>query len=154
MSNRHLPRLAGTHSGRLGHDRKPRERRCPEGRNRADRKAAGAIAISPAGGAFWSTRNEAGGDAGVPVDPGKEMAAQLGVPVEYLAYRNSRQIVDAVSTGAWDVSFLPQDPEREARMSFGPVYEVSDATYIVKAGLIGDQFRNARSARRQDRRRQ
>jgi polar amino acid transport system substrate-binding protein len=99
-----------------------------------------AIAISPAGGAFWSTRNEAGGYAGVPVDLGKEMAAQLGVPVEYVAYPNSGKIVDAVSTGAWDVSFLPKDAEREARMSFGPVYEVADATYIVKAGSMATNF--------------
>jgi polar amino acid transport system substrate-binding protein len=42
-----------------------------------------AIAISPAGGAFWSTKTESG-YAGVPVDLGKEMAAQLGVPVEYV----------------------------------------------------------------------
>jgi polar amino acid transport system substrate-binding protein len=99
-----------------------------------------AIAISPAGGAFWCTRNEAGGYAGVPVDLGKEMAAQLGVPVEYVAYPNSGKIVDAVSTGAWDVSFLPKDPEREARMSFGPIYEVADATYIVKAGSMATNF--------------
>ena len=99
-----------------------------------------AIAISPAGGAFWSTKNEAGGYAGVPVDLGKEMAAQLGVPVEYVAYPNSGKIVDAVSTGAWDVSFLPKDPEREARMSFGPIYEVADATYIVKAGSMATNF--------------
>ena len=45
-----------------------------------------AIAISTAGGAFWSTRTVSGGYAGVPVDLGKEMAAQLGVPVEYVAY--------------------------------------------------------------------
>src|SRR5450759_182664 len=89
-----------------------------------------AIAISPAGGAFWSTKNEAGGYAGVPVDLGKEMAAQLGVPVEYVTHNNSGQIVDDVSKGTWDVSFLPNDPEREARMSFGPIYEVADATYI------------------------
>ena len=99
-----------------------------------------AIAISPAGGAFWSTRNETGGYAGVPVDLGKEMAAQLGVPVEYVAYPNSGKIVDAVSTGAWDVSFLPKDAEREARMSFGPTYEVADATYIVKAGSMATNF--------------
>jgi len=99
-----------------------------------------AIAISPAGGAFWSTRNEAGGYAGVPVDLGKEMAAQLGVPVEYVAYPNSGKIVEAVSTGAWDVSFLPKDAEREARMSFGPIYEVADATYIVKAGSMATNF--------------
>lgn len=99
-----------------------------------------AIAISPAGGAFWSTRNDAGGYAGVPVDLGKEMAAELGVPVEYVAYPNSGQIVEAVSTGAWDVSFLPKDREREARMSFGPTYEVTDATYIVKAGSLATNF--------------
>jgi polar amino acid transport system substrate-binding protein len=99
-----------------------------------------AIAISPAGGAFWSTKTEAGGYAGVPVDLGKEMAAQLGVPVEYVAHNNSGQIVDAVGKGTWDVTFLPKDPEREGRMSFGPIYEVADATYIVKAGSAVKDF--------------
>jgi len=99
-----------------------------------------AIAISPAGGAFWSTKNEAGGYAGVPVALGKEMAAQLGVSVEYVAHQNSGQIVDAASKGSWDVTFLPKDPEREGRMSFGPIYEVTDATYIVKAGSPATDF--------------
>ena len=99
-----------------------------------------AIAISPAGGAFWSTRSEAGGYAGVPVALGREMAAQLGVSVEYVAHQNSGQIVDAVSKGSWDVTFLPKDPEREGRMSFGPIYEVTDATYIVKAGSPATDF--------------
>ena len=58
-----------------------------------------AIAISPAGGAFWSTKTESGGYAGVPVDLGREMAAQLGVPVEYIAHQNSGQIVDAAVEG-------------------------------------------------------
>jgi polar amino acid transport system substrate-binding protein len=93
-----------------------------------------AIAISPAGGAFWSTKTENGGYAGVPVDLGKAMAVQLGVPVEYIVYRNSGEITDAAAKGTWDVTFLPRDPERESRMSFGPTYEVADATYIVKAG--------------------
>jgi len=99
-----------------------------------------AIAISPAGGAFWSTKTEAG-YAGVPVDLGKEMAAQLGVPVEYVVHQNSGQIVDAVAKGTWDVTFLPKDPERESRMTFGPIYEVADATYIVKAGSTATDFR-------------
>ena len=98
-----------------------------------------AIAISPAGGAFWSTKTESG-YAGVPVDLGREMAAQLGVPVEYVAHNNSGQIVDAVSKGSWDVTFLPKDPEREGRMSFGPLYEVADATYIVKPGSAITNF--------------
>jgi polar amino acid transport system substrate-binding protein len=100
-----------------------------------------AIAISPAGGAFWSTRTEAGAYAGVPVDLGKAMAAELGVPVEYVVHQNSGQITDAASKGSWDVAFLPQDPERESKMSFGPVYEVADATYIVKPGSAVTDFR-------------
>jgi polar amino acid transport system substrate-binding protein len=92
-----------------------------------------AIAISPAGGAFWSTRTESG-YAGVPVDLGKDMAAQLGVPVEYVAFQNSGQITDSAGKGNWDITFLPKDPERETKMSFGPIYEVADATYIVKPG--------------------
>ncbi|MBR0697648.1 ABC transporter substrate-binding protein [Bradyrhizobium lablabi] len=99
-----------------------------------------AIAISPAGGAFWSTKSEAGGYAGVPVDLGREMAAQLGVPVEYVAHQNSGQITDAAAKNTWDVTFLPKDPERESKMSFGPIYEVADATYIVKPGSTVTNF--------------
>ncbi|CAN7731094.1 transporter substrate-binding domain-containing protein [Bradyrhizobium sp. LjRoot220] len=98
-----------------------------------------AIAISPAGGAFWSTKTESG-YAGVPVDLGKAMAAQLGVLVEYVAHNNSGQVVDAASKGTWDVTFLPKDPEREGKMSFGPIYEVADATYIVRPGSTVTNF--------------
>ena len=56
------------------------------------------------------------------------------MPVEYVPYTNSGNITNAASSGAWDVTFLPQDAERETKMSFGPIYEVADATYIVKAG--------------------
>jgi polar amino acid transport system substrate-binding protein len=100
-----------------------------------------AIAISPAGGAFWCTKTEAGEYAGVPVDLGKEMAAQLGVAVEYVIHQNSGQITDAAAKSAWDVTFLPKDTERESRMSFGPTYEVADATYIVKSGSSVTDFK-------------
>src|SRR5215213_2675861 len=98
-----------------------------------------AIAISPAGGAFWSTKT-ATGYAGVPVDLGKAMAEQLGVPVEYVVHNNSGQIVDAVGKNSWDVTFLPKDPEREGKMSFGPIYEVADATYITKPNSTVTNF--------------
>ena len=133
MSCRSMPRIAGLILGILvmtqgsaGADAL-RDQIAPTGKLRV------AIGISPAGGAYWSTKT-ATGYAGVPVDLGKEMAEQLGVPVEYVPYSNSGQIVDAVANKAWDVTFLPKDPEREGRMSFGPIYEVADATYIVKAG--------------------
>jgi polar amino acid transport system substrate-binding protein len=140
FNRRHLPRLAGLLLAFSAVTAVPasadalKDEIAPTGKLRV------AIAISSAGGAFWSTRNEAGAYAGVPVDLGREMAAELGVPVEYVAYQNSGQIVDAVPTGAWDVTFLPKDGEREARMSFGPSYEVTDATYIVKAGSLATNF--------------
>jgi polar amino acid transport system substrate-binding protein len=98
------------------------------------------IGVSAAGGAYWSKKNEAGEYTGVPVDLGKAMAAQLGVPVEYVAYSNSGLITDAASSGAWDVTFLPQDAERDTKMSFGPIYETADATYIIKAGSTVTNF--------------
>src|SRR5216110_2924158 len=134
MSSRSMPHFAGLILGILvmttsfaGADAL-KDEIAPTGKLRV------AIAISPAGGAFWSTKTESGGYAGVPVALGKEMADQLGVPVEYVAHNNSGQIVDATSKGTWDITFLPKDPEREGRMSFGPIYEVADATYIVKPG--------------------
>ena len=96
MSCRSLPRLAGLVLGALIMMAVPaladalKDEIAPTGKLRV------AIAISPAGGAFWSTRNEAGGYAGVPVDLGKAMAARLGIPVEYVTHNNSGQIVDAV----------------------------------------------------------
>jgi polar amino acid transport system substrate-binding protein len=142
MSNRNLPRICGLILGVSMMMAGPasadplKDEIAPTGKLRV------AIAISPAGGAFWSTKTEAGGYAGVPVDLGKEMAAQLGVPVEYVAHQNSGQIVDAVSKGTWDVTLLPKDPEREGRMSFGPIYEVADATYIVRAGSPATNFQS------------
>src|SRR4030088_43031 len=147
MSNQSWPRIAGLVLGvsimmAVPASADPlRDEIAPTGKLRV------AIAISAAGGAFWSTKNEAGGYAGVPVDLGKEMAAQLGVAVEYVVHQNSGQITDAASKGTWDVAFLPKDPEREARMSFGPTYEVADATYIVKAGSPATHLQKLHSPR-------
>jgi polar amino acid transport system substrate-binding protein len=98
-----------------------------------------AIGISPAGGAYWSTKTESG-YAGVPVDLGKALADQLGLAVEYVPYSNSGKITDAAAKAEWDVSFLPEDPERAKKIAFGPIYEVAEATYIVKAGSTIKDF--------------
>jgi polar amino acid transport system substrate-binding protein len=122
MSNQSWPRIAGLVLGvsimmAVPASADPlRDEIAPTGKLRV------AIAISAAGGAFWSTKNEAGGY------------------VEHVVHQNSGQITDAASKGTWDVAFLPKDPEREARMSFGPTYEVADATYIVKAGSSVTNF--------------
>jgi polar amino acid transport system substrate-binding protein len=140
MSRMSLPRIGGLIlgvsmmlSGSV-HADALRDQLVPTGKLRV------ALGISAAGGAYWSTKTEAGGYAGVPVDLGKAMADQLGVPVEYVAYPNSGLITDSVSTGAWDITFLPKDAERETKMSFGPIYEVTEATYIVKPGSTVTNF--------------
>ncbi|MGJ5178472.1 transporter substrate-binding domain-containing protein [Bradyrhizobium oligotrophicum] len=93
-----------------------------------------AIAVGPAGGAFWCVKSD-GGYAGVPVELGKAMAAQVGVPVEFVEHPNSNAIVEDAAQTAWDVAFLPKDGERETKMSFGPVYDSVDTTFIIRAGL-------------------
>src|ERR1700750_3474763 len=91
MFNRNLPRVCGLVLGVSMMTAAPagadplKDEIAPTGKLRV------AIAISPAGGAFWSNKTESGGYAGVPVDLGKEMAAQLGVPVEYVAYTKFRE---------------------------------------------------------------
>jgi polar amino acid transport system substrate-binding protein len=140
MFNRSLPRFAGLILGvsimmAIPASADPlKDQIAPTGKLRVG------IGVSAAGGAYWSNKNEAGAYTGVPVDLGKAMAAQLGVPVEYVAYPNSGEITNAASKGEWDITWLPQDAERETKMSFGPVYEVADATYIVKAGSTVTNF--------------
>ncbi len=117
MSNQSLPRLAGLVLGVLmmavpASADPLKDEIVPTGKLRV------AIGISPAGGAYWSTKTA----------------------VEYVAYPNSGLITDAASSGAWDVTFLPKDPDRETKMSFGPVYEIADATYIVKPGSTITNF--------------
>jgi polar amino acid transport system substrate-binding protein len=91
-----------------------------------------AIAVGPAGGAFWCVKSDSG-YAGVPVELGKAMAAQVGVPVEFIERPNSNAIME--DAGAWDVAFMPKDSERETKVSFGPAYDSVETTFIVRAGL-------------------
>lgn len=93
-----------------------------------------AIAIGPAGGAFWCVKSD-NGYSGVPVELGKAMAAQVGVPVEFVEHPNSNAIIDEAAQGAWDVAFMPKDAERATKVSFGPVYDSVETTFIIRAGL-------------------
>ncbi|MGJ4928743.1 transporter substrate-binding domain-containing protein [Bradyrhizobium sp. HKCCYLS2038] len=93
-----------------------------------------ALAVGPAGGAFWCVKSDSG-YAGVPVELGKAMAAQVGVPVEFVEHPNSNAITDEAGKGTWDVAFMPKDAERETKVSFGPVYDSVETTFIIRAGL-------------------
>jgi polar amino acid transport system substrate-binding protein len=95
-----------------------------------------AIAISPAPGPFWAGRDSLSHDPkGVTVDLGRAMADALGVPLKLVVYDNSGAITDAGDAGEWDVAFLPVDATRRQRLDFGPIYNVSESTFLVRPGL-------------------
>ena len=82
---------------------------------------------------FFVVRDDAGKPKGVTADIGEALAKKLNLPVEYRAFPNSGQAVDAVKSGAVDVSFMPVDAERKARIAFGPDYVRAESTYMVTA---------------------
>jgi polar amino acid transport system substrate-binding protein len=94
-----------------------------------------AIGVGPAASPFWATRDSAtGGARGVTVELGKAAAASLGVPLKLVEYQNSGEITAAASKDAWDISFMPQDAEREKFVDVGPAYVVYQSSYLVRAG--------------------
>ena len=106
-----------------------------------------AIAIGPAASTFWATRDPASGDArGVTVELAKAAAAKLNRPLQLVPYQNSGEIAAAAAQGAWDISFMPADAEREKFVDQGPPYVVYESTYLVRAGsdikTIGDVDRD------------
>jgi polar amino acid transport system substrate-binding protein len=91
------------------------------------------VVTAPALSAFFVTCNGAGEPRGVTVDLGSALAQRLGVPVEFVVAPNSGVVVDALTTGAIDVSFMPVDEERKSRLAFGPPYFVVESTFLVTA---------------------
>jgi len=93
-----------------------------------------AIGVGPSPSAFWAVHDASGNPRGVTVELGKAAAARLGVPVKLVEYPNSGEITAAASKNAWDISFMPQDPEREKFVDTGPSYVVYETTLAVHAG--------------------
>jgi polar amino acid transport system substrate-binding protein len=92
------------------------------------------VAAAPAKSALFVVKDANGEPRGVPVDLGKELARKLGVPAEFFVASNSGEVVDAMSSGAIDVAFMPIDAERRERVDFGPTYFIIESTYLVRAG--------------------
>lgn len=94
-----------------------------------------AIAVAPAPSAFFATRDPVcGAPRGVTVELGRALADELKLPLEFVVYPNSGELTDAAESGAWDLSFMPQDAERAKKVDFGPAYYVIESTYLVPAG--------------------
>jgi polar amino acid transport system substrate-binding protein len=93
------------------------------------------VASAPTKSAFFVVSDAGRKPQGVTVDLGRELASKLGVPIEFLVSSNSGELVDALSSNAIDVTFVPIDEERTKRVDFGPAYFIIESTYVVRAGL-------------------
>lgn len=77
---------------------------------------------------------EGDGYKGVAIELGKGMAAKLGVPVEFVAYQSSPEIIADANASKWDVTFMPVDEARKKIVDFGAPYHVLQSTYMVAPG--------------------
>jgi polar amino acid transport system substrate-binding protein len=91
-----------------------------------------AIAAGPTAGVLFASKDGATGQyRGASVSLGRALAKKLDVPIELVPYANSGQIVAAVNSGAWDVTFMPVDEERRKTLAFGSPYCLLQSTYLV-----------------------
>lgn len=75
-----------------------------------------------------------GEQGGVAVEFVRELARRLGVELEIVPYKSAGALADSVSSGAWEISVLGEEPARAAVMDFAPPLTEIEATYIVPAG--------------------
>ncbi|MFI6344042.1 transporter substrate-binding domain-containing protein [Streptomyces sp. NPDC050560] len=69
--------------------------------------------------------------AGVTVDIAREVAARLGVPVEFVCFDAARKSYEALTTGAADICFLAVEPAREKEVAFTAPYVVIEGVFAV-----------------------
>jgi len=80
------------------------------------------------------TKGQNGEYTGIAVDLGREIGQRLGVSIELVPFATAGKLADAVKTGAWDVAFLGNEPQRAGDIAFSPAYLEIEAGYLVPAG--------------------
>jgi polar amino acid transport system substrate-binding protein len=75
-----------------------------------------------------------GEQGGVAVEFARELARRLAVPLEIISYQSAGALADAVSTGAWEISVLGDEPERAKVIDFATPLTEIEATYLVPVG--------------------
>ena len=71
---------------------------------------------------------------GVTVDIGREIAARLGVGVEFFCFHAARDSLAALLTGRADISFLGIEPARAGEVAFTAPYVLIEGVYAVPDG--------------------
>jgi polar amino acid transport system substrate-binding protein len=83
---------------------------------------------------FLTTLGPNGEQGGVAVEFARELARRLGVPLEIVSYKSAGALADSVTSGAWEISVLGDEPERAKVIDFAPPLTELEATYLVPAG--------------------
>ena len=81
-----------------------------------------------------TTLSPNGEQGGVAVEFARELARRLAVPLEIISYKSAGALADSVSTGAWEISVLGDEPERAKVLDFATPLTEIEATYLVPAG--------------------
>ncbi len=91
------------------------------------------VALNLSNTLLVSTAPADGEPTGIAPDIGRELARRLEVPVAFVRFPRPGELVEAVSTGVWDVGLIGADPLRADEIAFTPAYIEIDATYLVPA---------------------
>jgi polar amino acid transport system substrate-binding protein len=87
------------------------------------------------GNPILARRDPAGGDAvGVSVDLSRELARQLGVPLELRVSDAAAKSVEIVRAGDADIGFFAIDPLRGQGIRFTAPYVLIEGSYLVRQG--------------------
>ena len=71
---------------------------------------------------------------GIAPELAREIGRRLEVPVEFITFETAGKMADAAKTGAWDIAFLANEPERASEISFTTPYLEIEAGYLVPEG--------------------
>ena len=72
--------------------------------------------------------------SGVTVDIANEVAARLGVQVEFRCFDGARESFEATAAGQADICFLAIEPARAAKITFTAPYVLIEGVYAVPNG--------------------
>ena len=90
-----------------------------------------AVAVAPTPSAFWATKDATTGELrGVTLELGRALATKLDLPVSFVVFASSGEIVKAEAANTWDVTFVPVDAARKRDIDFGAPYHVLQSTYL------------------------
>ena len=70
---------------------------------------------------------------GIAPDLAREVAREIGMPIEFFPYATPGEMADAAQSGVWNMALLAVEPVRQNVIDFSAPYLEIEATYLVPA---------------------